>query len=520
MDGAVHEEMPRDALPDARLRTANRRLAWRSAIDRARLTATDERTFLQDACQSATALGGHQRAWVGLVMPEQGLVRTVAEAGVEPSRPAGSATAGIDFSVGEDAFRLRVEGEQGTTFDDDELVALREIAADLAAGIGSMRDRKAKAHVDAEFRRVFEQVAEVLFTLAVEPGPIYRFTSANPAFEVATGVPVQALIGKRIDEVIPEPSLSLVLSKYAEAIATQRIVSWREVTVYPKGRKVGDVTMRPVFAPDGTCTHLVGVVHDVTDMVAAEDELRRLNAELDGRIQERTRELEAAVKELEAFSYTVSHDLRAPLRAINGFSQALLSDHHEELDDEGRDLLERVRAGSQRMGSLIDDILGLSRVSRAPLRRERVDVSAMATEMLAELQQQEPHRVVAVRVEAGLVAAGDAALLRVLLQNLIDNAWKFTSKHPAATIEVGAKATPDGQAFFVRDDGAGFDPRYADKLFGAFERLHSRAEFPGNGIGLATVRRIAGRHGGKAWAEGEVQKGATFYFTLAQGAPE
>jgi len=210
----------------------------------------------------------------------------------------------------------------------------------------------------------------------------------------------------------------------------------------------------------------------------------------------------------------VSHDLRAPLRSIDGFSQAVLEDCGPSLDDQGRKNLERVRAASQRMGQLIDDLLGLSRLTRAEIRVERINLSDLVRRVAEDIGRSQPERAVEVSIQDGLVAEGDPRLLRVALDNLLRNAWKFTAKKNGARIEFGSNQKNGTPAFFVRDNGAGFDMRYAGKLFGAFQRLHSAAEFEGTGIGLATVQRVVRRHGGRVWAEGAVDKGATFYFTL------
>jgi PAS domain S-box-containing protein len=237
-------------------------------------------------------------------------------------------------------------------------------------------------------------------------------------------------------------------------------------------------------------------------------------------LQQAHDDLARANRELEAFSYSVSHDLRAPLRSLHGFSQALLEDYGDHLDAQGRDWLQRIQAASQRMGGLIDDLLTLSRVARREMRLTPVDLSALARSVAEELQQREPGRQVTFCIAAGLKATGDAGLLQVALENLLGNAWKFTSKRPEAVIELGTCEHDGRRAFFVRDDGAGFDMAYAGKLFGAFQRLHAASEFPGSGIGLATVQRIVHRHGGRVWAEGAVGRGATFYFTLEGAAPE
>jgi signal transduction histidine kinase len=253
---------------------------------------------------------------------------------------------------------------------------------------------------------------------------------------------------------------------------------------------------------------------ELAERKRAESEVLRLNAELERRVADRTAELESANRELESFAYSVSHDLRAPLRALDGFSQVLLEDYAEVLDEQGRGYLERIRAADARMSTLIDALLELSRLTRGELSRERLDLTAMAREAGAALAEAEPERQVELAVADGLAAEADAELARALLANLLGNAWKFTGNHDAARIEVGAAAVDGETAFFVRDDGAGFDMAYAEKLFGAFQRLHSPGQFEGLGIGLATVQRIVRRHGGRVWAEGEVDRGATFWFTL------
>jgi len=227
-------------------------------------------------------------------------------------------------------------------------------------------------------------------------------------------------------------------------------------------------------------------------------------------------QLETANKELEVFSYSISHDLRAPLRSLDGFSQMLFEDYANQLDEQGKDYLQRIRKASQHMAELIDALLMLSRMTRKEMHYETVDLSTLAQATLAELRQMQPKRQIEVVVEEGLVVKGDPHLLRVVMENLLDNAWKYTSRQPEARIEVGAMRQEDGKwTYFVRDNGAGFDMAFADKLFKAFQRLHTPNEFPGVGIGLATVQRIIHRHGGRIWAEGEVEKGATFYFTLS-----
>lgn len=247
-----------------------------------------------------------------------------------------------------------------------------------------------------------------------------------------------------------------------------------------------------------------------------EEELRKHRDHLEELVAERTTSLERVNKELEAFSYSISHDLRAPLRHINGFSQALLEECGDKLNDNGKDYLHRVRTASRRMGELIDDLLSLSRITREEMQRQPVNLSALANDIATQLKKDQPDRVVQFDIQEGQTVQGDARLLRIALENLLGNAWKYTSKKASARIEFGCTENDGEQVYYVRDDGVGFDMKYAHKLFGSFQRLHQDDEFPGSGIGLATVARIIHRHGGRVWAEAEVNKAATFYFTLAE----
>ncbi len=259
------------------------------------------------------------------------------------------------------------------------------------------------------------------------------------------------------------------------------------------------------------------VLNILDDFETEKNKVELANQQLEKEIEERkraeeetlrvNREVVAANKELETFSYSVSHDLRAPLRTIDGFSHALLEDCADRLDDAGKTHLNRIRAATQRMGSLIDDLLNLSRLSRTEMHRQSLDISALACSIASDLQKAQPERTTA-----------DPGLLRVVLENLLSNAWKFTSKQESARIEFGMARNNGIPAYFVRDDGVGFDPAYADRLFGAFQRLHAMTEFAGTGVGLATVQRIVHRHGGRIWAESAVGQGATFYFTMGETA--
>jgi PAS domain S-box-containing protein len=276
----------------------------------------------------------------------------------------------------------------------------------------------------------------------------------------------------------------------------------------------------PLLDSAGKPYAVCGISTDITARKRAEEQVRQLNAELEQRVRDRTAELETAVRELDAFAYSVSHDLRAPLRSLHGFSEILLEDYADGFDSAGREYLQRIQANVARMGQLIDDLLRLSRATRIELKRERVDIGAQASEIIAGLRYAEPGRRAEVMIADGLMTTGDSNLIRLALENLLANAWKFTSKCEQSIISMGVVHRPGGQAFFIRDNGAGFDMRYAEKLFDPFQRLHPAAEFEGTGIGLAIVDRILSRHGGRIWAESEPGKGSTFFFTLTPDGPD
>ncbi len=301
-------------------------------------------------------------------------------------------------------------------------------------------------------------------------------------------------------------------------VARLNVHSYAVVPIRARQRTIGSLSLLRSGPGRGYTAEDVVMLQDLADRAGLAIENARLYDDLERRVRQRTAELETTNKELEAFSYSVAHDLRAPVRSIDGFTQVLLDDCADRLTSDEKDNLLRVRGAARRMGQLIDDLLSLSRVTRVELRRQRVDLSELACTILARLQAAQPERAVDVIVEPGLVAQADPRLADIALTNLLGNAWKFTAQRARARIEFAARAGDEPAVYFVRDNGAGFNPEYTGKLFGAFQRLHTAHEFEGSGIGLAIVDRIVERHGGRIWGEGEVDRGATFYFSFEPGS--
>jgi PAS domain S-box-containing protein len=350
-------------------------------------------------------------------------------------------------------------------------------------------------------------------------------TSWNAGAERTYGYSAGEVIGRPVTLIFPAELVAEEATLLERLRAGETIEAYETVRITKDGRRLSmAVTLSPIREESGTVVGASAVHHDLTTRIEAETALRiseasyrQLSASLERRVAERTAELDAANAELEAFASSVSHDLRAPLRSVDGFSHLLLERYRDQLDDEGRDWLIRIRGGVVRMGVLIDDLLRLSRAARVELRRQPLDLSAMVREIAAELRARHPNRDVEVVVADGAAADGDRGLVRTALENLLGNAWKFTSARPDARIEFGVEERDGERTFFVRDNGVGFDMAYADQLFKPFQRLHRVDEFPGTGIGLATVDRIVSRHGGVIHARAAPGEGATFWFTLGPG---
>ena len=540
---------------DTELRRLNRTLEALNSSSHAMSRAEREQDYLEEVCSIVVEKCGHSMVWVGFAGEDEGRsVRPVAHAGFEEGYietlniswadtdrgrgPTGTAirtgkacacrqmltdpafapwreeafrrgyasSLALPLIAGERAFgALTLYSREPDGFSEEEVALLAQLASDLASGIGTIRLR-------GELRLQGAALQSAANAIAItDRNGVVQWV--NDAFTQLTGYSFAEAIGQNprvLKSGMHEPEFykNMWGTVLAGRVWHGTLINKRkDGTLYSE-----EMTITPV-KEEGAITHYIAIKQDITVRKRAEEEIQKLNAELTERVRLRTLALQVSNQELEAFCYSVSHDLRAPLRGINGFSQALQDDYADRLDETGTKYLDRIRAACQRMGQLIDDLLKLSRLSRSEMRWCQVDLSGMALEVADELRESAPERAVQFHIADGVTSVGDHALLRVAIENLMGNAFKFTAKGAGAVIEFGARQGGRG-VYFVRDNGAGFDPAYADKLFQPFQRLHAVTEFPGTGIGLATVARVIGRHGGRVWAEAAPGEGATFYFTL------
>lgn len=451
-----------------------------------------------------------------MIVPKHGTARTLLASGQTLFDRQGKKLGAV--AVMHDITERKRAEEQIRTLNAELEQRVNERTAELRSSNEKLKSEIAeRKRAEEALRESEEQLRLITDALPVlisyvDSEQRYRFN--NKAYEQWFGHSRKEITGQHLRQVLGEMAYQTI-EDYVKAALSGQEVSYESLVPYKDGgTRYIHGNCLPQFGEQGEIKGYIALISDITERKRTESEIHQLNAQLEQRVMERTAQLTAANKELETFSYSVSHDLRAPLRSIDGFSRALLEDYSDKLDKRGQNYLQRVLAATQRMGQLIDDLLNLSKVTRSQMRCEPVALSALAQLIATELQNTQPQRQVEFVIAPELVATGDVRLLRIVLENLLGNAWKFTGKKTRARIEFGLTEHEDTVAYFVRDDGSGFDMTYVDKLFGAFQRLHAMTEFEGTGVGLATVQRIIHRHGGHVWAEGAIEQGATFYFTL------
>jgi PAS domain S-box-containing protein len=578
----VFSDITASRLADQALARTNRALQMLSRFGMAINQIHDEASMLAEVCRVAVEVGGYRMAWVGYAQHDELLtIAPMAHAGdergylAEVSRswrddhatglgPAGQAIrSGLsqpsgDISQADNQFQGReaalVRGYRSAIFlplrdgqrsfgvlglyagqvqhfSSEEIKLLQELADNLAFGIDSLRARLARHRSEDIARQAAAQLREQASLLDRAQDAIMvrnldlTIRYWNQGAQRLYGWSAEEVLGKTMaehmyrDPQVLDTAMKQTLARGGDWSGELEQLARDGSPIYVESR------WTVVRDEQGQINGVLGINTDIRERRRAHEEILQLNASLEERVQQRTAQLEYANKELQAFSYSVSHDLRSPLSAVDGFSdlleRALEKTPEDPLSKSSRHYLGRIRAGVNQMGELIDALLTLAQVARSSLRWEPVNLSAMAEALLHDYQEREPGRTAQLQIEPGLQAHGDARLLKQVLDNLLGNAWKFSAGQSRSEISFGQQRGSKGETvYFVRDNGAGFDMRYAGKLFGPFQRLHGVSEFAGTGIGLATVQRIVVRHGGAVWAESSVGKGATFYFTLGTSAPE
>ena len=394
----------------------------------------------------------------------------------------------------------------------------RELGRELAARIDEVAARvNEKRRSEEKFSRIFHASPVTILISRLENG---RYLDSNDAFERQFGWARAEAIGATALDLGLWPDAQ-AYGKWLTALRQHGKLRDYEARLRTRAGELRDVVVAAEVFDLDVSRYVITLIHDITELRRAAREVKTLNVVLEDRVRQRTAELTEANKELESFAYSISHDLRAPLRGIDGFSHLLADEYGERIDARGRDYLQRVRLAAQRMGTLIDALLGLSRVNRRELQNEAVDLTQIAQEIAEELRKSAPERRAHIDIAAGLGAIGDAQLLRVVLENLLGNAWKYTSRNAYTVIAFGRdRQRPEGHGFVVCDNGVGFDMAYVGKLFHPFQRLHEAEDFEGSGVGLASVARIVRRHRGHIWAQSVPQQGASFHFTLQDEAAE
>ena len=545
----------------------NRELRAISECDQIMVHSTDEEKLFNEICHAMCVTAGYRLAWIGIVeedenktvLPvawfgDEGYVKNVNISWAADS-PRGQGPSGLAARTGKTHFfqdfatapaaapwreaalalgyrssvALPLFDRSGAVFgvftlysaEPDyfkaaEIRLLEELAGDISFAINAMQEKTEREKAEDLLRETTNYLNN-LFDYANAPiivwDPQFHITRFNHAFERLTGLKSSEVLGKPLDTLFPEASKVESLDYIQRTTAGER---WEvvEIRIQSKNGETHTVLWNSATLFDAAGKNMIATIaqgQDITARKKAEEEVKKLNEEL----LRRAAELEASNKELEAFSYSVSHDLRAPLRSITGFSTFLVEDYGEKLDDKGKLYLKKIGDSGELMGQLIDDLLKLSRVTRSEIYYEKVNLSDIAQNVVEELARTEPKRKVKINLAPDMIAYGDRNLLHLVLQNLLGNAWKYTGKTAAPEIEMGSLMQDEKQVYFIRDNGVGFDMTYSHKLFQPFQRLHKATEFTGTGIGLATVQRIIRRHGGKVWAESKLGEGATFYFTLA-----